>query len=55
MPEIKWIGRQIAAYLLVNRFKNKLKNWYYGNFFIWNRRDSHNRCRITFMLSGCKT
>ncbi|WP_372651787.1 hypothetical protein [Draconibacterium sp.] len=34
---------------------NSLKTSYYGNFSLWKRRDSYNRCSIDFMLSGCKT
>lgn len=46
---------QNAVLWQTSEIVNKLKTSYYGNFCIWKRRDSYNRCSIDFMLSGCKT
>ncbi|WP_319499737.1 hypothetical protein [uncultured Draconibacterium sp.] len=48
-------SRQIVLLWQTSEIVNNLKTSYYGNFSIWKRRDSYNRCSIDFMLSGCKT
>ena len=47
--------RQTALLWQTSEIVKDLKTSYYGNFCIWKRRDSYNRCSIDFMLSGCKT
>lgn len=47
--------RQTALLWQTNEIVSNLKTSYYGNFYIWKRRDSYSRCSIDFMLSGFKT